>query len=143
MRGELTPKRLELISELVPQAGVIALLVNPNLTSAVRVMRDVQEAARAKRIPAIGTCEHPLAADDAGIAANPLGNEPRVLDEICCRVEHPWDQHFVVGKTGFLESSHSCAWRGLAASKLSAVGRALKQMSMILAKGMSWVWGPS
>src|SRR5438132_4304504 len=27
---ELTPKRLELLSELVPQAGVIALLVNPN-----------------------------------------------------------------------------------------------------------------
>jgi putative ABC transport system substrate-binding protein len=50
MRGELTPKRLELISELVPQAGVIALLVNPNLTSAERVMRDVQVAARAKGI---------------------------------------------------------------------------------------------
>jgi putative tryptophan/tyrosine transport system substrate-binding protein len=27
---QLTPKRIELISELVPQAGVIALLVNPN-----------------------------------------------------------------------------------------------------------------
>jgi putative ABC transport system substrate-binding protein len=30
--AELMPKRLELISELVPQAGVIALLVNPNGT---------------------------------------------------------------------------------------------------------------
>src|SRR5262249_44159947 len=29
---ELTPKRLELLSELVPQAGVIILLVNPNST---------------------------------------------------------------------------------------------------------------
>ncbi len=28
--GELMPKRLELLSELVPQARVIALLVNPN-----------------------------------------------------------------------------------------------------------------
>ena len=45
---ELTPKRLELISELVPQARVIALLVNPNNPVAEPMMRDVQEAARAK-----------------------------------------------------------------------------------------------
>jgi putative ABC transport system substrate-binding protein len=47
---ELMPKRLELLSELVPQAGVIALLVNPNNAIAGRIMRDVQEAARAKRL---------------------------------------------------------------------------------------------
>jgi putative tryptophan/tyrosine transport system substrate-binding protein len=47
---ELMPKRLELLSELVPQAGVIALLVNPNNASAERVMRDVREAARSKRV---------------------------------------------------------------------------------------------
>src|SRR6476469_401420 len=46
--NELTAKRLELLSELVPQAGVIALLVNPNNASAERVIRDVQEAARTK-----------------------------------------------------------------------------------------------
>src|SRR5439155_19771209 len=34
MNAELTPKRLELISEVAPQAGVIALLVNPNSLSA-------------------------------------------------------------------------------------------------------------
>jgi putative ABC transport system substrate-binding protein len=45
---ELNPKRLELLSELVPQARVIALLVNPNSPNAERVMRDVQEAAHAK-----------------------------------------------------------------------------------------------
>jgi ABC-type uncharacterized transport system substrate-binding protein len=44
------PKRLELLSELVPRAGVIALLVNPNDANAVRIISDVQEAARAKGI---------------------------------------------------------------------------------------------
>ena len=43
---ELNPKRLELLSELVPQAKVIALLVNPNNTNAEAVIREVQEAAR-------------------------------------------------------------------------------------------------
>ena len=46
--AELMAKRLELVSEIVPQAGVIALLVNPNNASAEPMMRDVQEAARAK-----------------------------------------------------------------------------------------------
>ena len=66
-----------------------------------------------------------------------------MLDKIGGRVDHPWDQHFVVGNAGFFEVLPFVLWRGLAASKLNAVGRALKQMSMILAKGMSWVWGPS
>ena len=44
---ELNAKRLELMSELVPQARVIALLVNPNYPGAERIMREVQEAARA------------------------------------------------------------------------------------------------
>jgi putative tryptophan/tyrosine transport system substrate-binding protein len=47
---ELMPKRLELLSELVPQAGVIALLVNPNSASTERVVRNVQEQAGAKRV---------------------------------------------------------------------------------------------
>jgi putative tryptophan/tyrosine transport system substrate-binding protein len=41
-------KRLGLLSELVPQARVIALLVNPTSTSAERVIGQVQEAARAE-----------------------------------------------------------------------------------------------
>jgi putative ABC transport system substrate-binding protein len=45
---DLTAKRLELLSELVPRARVIALLVNPDSVGAERVIREVQEAARAK-----------------------------------------------------------------------------------------------
>jgi putative ABC transport system substrate-binding protein len=45
---ELMPKRLELLSELVPQARVIALLVNPNNAITERIVGDVQEAAREK-----------------------------------------------------------------------------------------------
>ena len=48
MTVELMPKRVELISELVPQARVIALLVNPIQPQTERTIREVQEAARAK-----------------------------------------------------------------------------------------------
>jgi putative ABC transport system substrate-binding protein len=47
---ELMPKRLELLAEMVPQAGVIALLVNPSNPNAERIIREVQEAARAKGV---------------------------------------------------------------------------------------------
>src|SRR4029077_1744410 len=47
---ELMPKLIELLSELVPQAGVIALLVNPTNPNAELVIQDVQEAARAKGV---------------------------------------------------------------------------------------------
>jgi putative ABC transport system substrate-binding protein len=50
MAPELIPKRLELLSELVPQVGVIALLVNPNNSNTERIIGDMQEAARAKGV---------------------------------------------------------------------------------------------
>jgi putative ABC transport system substrate-binding protein len=51
MTTELMPKRLELLSELVPQARVIALLVNPNnAASAEQMSQDVQKAADAKGV---------------------------------------------------------------------------------------------
>jgi putative ABC transport system substrate-binding protein len=47
---ELMPKRLELLSELVPHADAIALLVNPSNSNAERIIREVQEAARVKGV---------------------------------------------------------------------------------------------
>jgi len=49
MQTELMAKRLELLCDLVPQARVIGLLVN-NEPQTERIIRDVQEAARAKRV---------------------------------------------------------------------------------------------
>ncbi len=49
---ELMPKRLELLSELVPQAKVIALLVNPSNAGAEPMIRNVREAAGAKGVQA-------------------------------------------------------------------------------------------
>ena len=46
MAAELIAKRLELLSELVPQARVIALLVNPHITATELIISDMQEAAR-------------------------------------------------------------------------------------------------
>jgi len=47
--NELTPKRLELLCDLVPQATVIALLVNPD-NAGEQYISFMQEAARAKGV---------------------------------------------------------------------------------------------
>ena len=47
---ELMAKRLELLSELVPEARLIAPLVNPNSPQTERVIRDMEEAARTKGV---------------------------------------------------------------------------------------------
>jgi len=47
---ELMSKRLELMSELVPQARAIALLVNPASRQTERVVRDVQEGPRPRGV---------------------------------------------------------------------------------------------
>ena len=46
----LNAKRLELLTELVPQARVIALLVDPNSTTTEGVIRLMHEAASARRV---------------------------------------------------------------------------------------------
>jgi putative ABC transport system substrate-binding protein len=58
---ELMPKRLELLSELAPDAKVIAVLVSPNDPRNAELMRDLQEPARAK-----GLQLHILKANSAG-----------------------------------------------------------------------------
>jgi putative ABC transport system substrate-binding protein len=47
---ELVPKRLELLSEMVPQARVIALLVNPNGPEASPTIAEAEKAARTKGV---------------------------------------------------------------------------------------------
>ena len=48
---QLVPKRLELLSELIPQARTFALLVNPNNGYSDAMIRDVEHAARANGMP--------------------------------------------------------------------------------------------
>jgi putative ABC transport system substrate-binding protein len=50
MGTDLVPKRLQLLFDLVPQAHAIALLVNPNAEIPEDVVKEVQQAARAKGI---------------------------------------------------------------------------------------------
>jgi putative tryptophan/tyrosine transport system substrate-binding protein len=47
---ELMAKRLDLLTELVPRARVVALLLNPQINAAEQVIRDTQEAARTKGV---------------------------------------------------------------------------------------------
>ena len=47
---QLTPKLLELISEIVPEVRNVGLLVNPNSPTAEPTIRDAQEAALAKGV---------------------------------------------------------------------------------------------
>jgi putative ABC transport system substrate-binding protein len=63
--AELTPKRLELLSELVPQAKTIALLVNPNNQTTEDVIQKAQQAAAAKGVQLLVL----KASSDSGIDA--------------------------------------------------------------------------
>ena len=48
LAAELTAKRLELLSELAPQAKTVALLANPNNANTDRSIEDMQSATRSK-----------------------------------------------------------------------------------------------
>jgi putative ABC transport system substrate-binding protein len=47
---DLTAKKLDLITELVPRAAAVALLVNPKYPNTERIIQDTQQAARAKGV---------------------------------------------------------------------------------------------
>jgi ABC-type uncharacterized transport system substrate-binding protein len=48
--AELMAKRFDLLSELTPEAKVMAMLVNPNASNVRFMIRDVEEASRAKGV---------------------------------------------------------------------------------------------
>lgn len=82
--GQLNPKRLDLLSELVPDARVIAMLVNPSNSQTQRLASFAQQAAQVKgiRLPllqAAGEGEfEAVFASLAGLHAGALlvGNDP-------------------------------------------------------------------
>jgi putative ABC transport system substrate-binding protein len=47
---EQNPKRFEMLRELVPQAGVVALLLSTNNSAIEQIVRDAQETARVKGV---------------------------------------------------------------------------------------------
>jgi putative tryptophan/tyrosine transport system substrate-binding protein len=64
----LMPKRLELLSDLVQQAKAIALLANPDFPITEPMIRDVQEAARAKGVQLLILKANSESAIDAAFA---------------------------------------------------------------------------
>jgi len=84
LTAELDPKRMQLLSDLVPEARVIALLINPNNPQSERIVNYVQEAARSKgvQLPIVtATGEGEIDAAFAGLAelhasALAIGSDP-------------------------------------------------------------------
>ncbi len=90
MQAELMTKRFELLLELVPQARVIVLLVNPDDPYTERIIGHMQEAMRAKRVDlrvlkartesetdaAFATLVH-VQAD--GLVLGPVGFRPQIV----------------------------------------------------------------
>jgi len=68
MSAELIPKLLELLLELVPRARVIALWVDPDEPWTERVIGQMQEAARAKRVDLRVLKAHTESETDAAFA---------------------------------------------------------------------------
>ena len=81
LTSELNPKRLELLSELVPQASVTAMLVNPKNASTDRIIDQVSRAAesrgmRLEVVTASAEEEYEPAFARAKAGALLVGNDP-------------------------------------------------------------------
>src|SRR5215470_17217915 len=64
---------------------------------------DDVDGPREGREAAVGPRDHALAADDLGVADEPLGDQLGVLDEVGRRVEHARDDHAIVGQPDLAE----------------------------------------
>ena len=77
---DLTAKRLGLLTELVPRAGTVALLVNPNYPPTERIIRDAQAAARVRGVSLqILRARSQSEIDDAFSALAPLRADALIL----------------------------------------------------------------
>jgi len=77
------PKRLELLSELVPRVQMLALLVNPENPQTEGVINDMRQAARAK-----GVQLHILHVATAPIYGHHRGPRGRLAD--CSKIRTYW-----------------------------------------------------
>jgi putative ABC transport system substrate-binding protein len=129
MATELEPKRFDLLSELVPQARVIGLLVNPNSPTADRTIGDIGQVAHAKGVQ-LHVLKAPTEADfesaftslvqlNAGalvIAADPFFNSQREeLVRLAARYRVPaiyeWREFVVLGGLISYGPSATGIWR--------------------------------
>jgi putative ABC transport system substrate-binding protein len=138
LADELTTKRLELLSELVPQARVIALMVNPNNTNAEPTIANAEDFARAKglQLPIVkattaGEIEDafasllPLHADALVVSADPfLSNQREQIVALASRHAVPaiyaWREFAASGGLISYGSSLTAAFRlmGIYAGKI-------------------------
>src|SRR5215472_8067020 len=80
LTAELTAKRLGLLSQLVPQARIVALLVDSSYPPSERIIRDAQEAARVKGVSLpILRARTETEIDDAFSALEPLRAEALIV----------------------------------------------------------------
>jgi putative ABC transport system substrate-binding protein len=138
LADELTPKRLELLSELVPHAKVTALLVNPNLATTERNIASAEDFARARgfqlaivKATTAGEIEDafaslvPLHAEALVVSADPfLSNEREQIVALASRhaipVIYAWREFAAAGGLLSFGASLPAAFRlmGIYAGKI-------------------------